>query len=209
MISRNNQARIERNQQKVDAGFMSKHYPEVKSIVISMMYKQKGIGNPISRIMNFSPGSYAFFKVDCLSSDCVDGGFDLTHIINTMIRSQSKKVKGELGCVDSGTRPDHSGITYEVAIQYRIKKGFLKDGFELRESDGKGEGIFATRSFKAGEIVMNGIIEKVLEENHSHASQVGENDYVFHAGSISKVNHSCNPDCGIRVNKMAPMTLWP
>lgn len=118
MISRNNQARIEKNQQKIDAGFMSKHYPEVKSIVISMMYRQKGIGNPISRIMNFSPGSYAFFKVDCLSSDCVDGGFDLTQIINSMIRNQSMEVKGELGCVDSGNRPDHSGITYEIAIQY-------------------------------------------------------------------------------------------
>ena len=118
MISRNNQARMERNQQRLDAGFMSKHYPEVESIVISMMYSQKGIGNPISRIMNFSPGSYAFFRVDCLSSDCVDGGFDLTQTINSMIRNQSKEEKGELGCIDSGTRSDHSGITYEVAIQY-------------------------------------------------------------------------------------------
>lgn len=82
-----------------------------------------------------------------------------------------------------------------------MKKEFLKDGFELRESAGKGEGVFATRSFKVGEIVMVGIIKKALEENHSHASQVGENEYVFHAGLISKVNHSCDPNCGIRVNE--------
>ncbi len=77
----------------------------------------------------------------------------------------------------------------------------MDDGFELRVSDKKGEGIFATRSFKTGEIVMVGTIEKVLKENHSHASQIGENEYVFHAGLISKVNHSCNPGCGIRVNE--------
>ena len=82
-----------------------------------------------------------------------------------------------------------------------MKKGSLKDGFELRDSARKGEGIFPTKSFKAGEIVMVGRIEKTLEENHSHASQVGENEHVFHAGLISKVNHSCEPNCGIRVNE--------
>jgi len=82
-----------------------------------------------------------------------------------------------------------------------MKKGLLKDGFKLKISDGKGEGIFATRSFKVDEIVMVGKIAKVLEKNHSHASQIGENDYVFHAGLISKVNHSCNPNCGIKVNE--------
>ncbi len=76
----------------------------------------------------------------------------------------------------------------------------MKDVVELRKSSGKGEGIFATKSFKAGEIVMVGIIKKVLEINHSHASQVDENEYVFHAGLISKVNHSCDPTCGIKVN---------
>ncbi|MEK6536738.1 MAG: SET domain-containing protein-lysine N-methyltransferase, partial [Actinomycetota bacterium] len=77
----------------------------------------------------------------------------------------------------------------------------MKDGFELRETEGRGEGIFATRSFKARETVMVGIIEKVLDGNHSHASQTGENKYVLHAGSISKVNHSCDPNCGISVNE--------
>ncbi len=77
----------------------------------------------------------------------------------------------------------------------------MDDGFELRVSDRKGEGIFATRSFKAGKIVMVGIIEKRLKENHSHASQTGEKEYVFHAGLISKVNHSCDPNCGIRINE--------
>lgn len=78
----------------------------------------------------------------------------------------------------------------------------MKDGFELRKSSEKGEGVFATKSFKAGEIVMVGVIKEALSGNHSHASQIGENEYVLHAGLITKVNHSCNPNCGIRVNEM-------
>jgi len=77
----------------------------------------------------------------------------------------------------------------------------MKDGFELRNSSGMGEGIFATKVFTFGDIVMVGVIEEALNGNHSHASQVGENEYVFHGGLITKVNHSCDPNCGIRVNE--------
>ncbi len=73
-------------------------------------------------------------------------------------------------------------------------------GFELRETSEKGEGVFATKSFKVGDIVMIGVIEKMLNGNHSHASQIGENEYGLHAGLITKVNHSCGPNCGISVN---------
>ncbi len=77
----------------------------------------------------------------------------------------------------------------------------MNNGFELRGTSGKGEGIFATKAFKAGDTVMIGKIEKVLDKNDSHASQVDENKFVRHAGLISKVNHSCNPNCGIKVNQ--------
>ena len=77
----------------------------------------------------------------------------------------------------------------------------MKDGFELRDVDGKGEGVFATRTFKPGETVMVGRFEKILDENHSHASQIGENKFALHAGLISKVNHSCDPNCGIKINE--------
>ena len=118
MWSRNNKASIERNQRRVDSGILSAHYPEVARIVISMMYRQKGMAAPIRRVLNYDPGSYAFFKVDCLSDDCVDGGFDMYRIITSMIRNRSESSRGELGCDDSGPRPDHSNIVYEVAIQY-------------------------------------------------------------------------------------------
>jgi len=77
----------------------------------------------------------------------------------------------------------------------------MEDRFELREISGKGTGVFATKSFKVGDIVMIGVIKEVLKGNNSHSSQIGENEYVLHAGLISKVNHSCEPNCGIRVNE--------
>ncbi|MBI5739401.1 MAG: hypothetical protein HZA16_01660 [Nitrospirae bacterium] len=117
MFSKNRQAKIERNQERVDSGFMSKHFPDVTSVVISIMYKQRG-AKSLLRILNFSSDSYAFFKVSCLSNDCVNGGFDLTRIITSMIRNHSEASKGELGCDDNGPRPGHSNIVYEVAIQY-------------------------------------------------------------------------------------------
>ncbi len=118
MWSRNNQTSIERNQRRSEAGLMSRHFPDVASIVISMMYKQKGVANPIQRTIHFFPGSYAFFTLDCLSDDCVDGGFDLSWIITEMIRNHRGASEGELGCDDTGPRADHSHIAYKIAIQY-------------------------------------------------------------------------------------------
>jgi uncharacterized protein len=76
----------------------------------------------------------------------------------------------------------------------------MKPGFELRETSEKGDGIFATKSFEEGDIVMVGVIKEVLNGNYSHASQIAKNRHVLHEGLVSRVNHSCDPNCGIRVN---------
>ena len=74
-------------------------------------------------------------------------------------------------------------------------------GYKLLESAGKGEGIFATQRFVRGDRVMIGKIEKDnIDGNHSHASQMGEFRYALHGGRISKVNHSCSPNCGVKLN---------
>jgi hypothetical protein len=70
----------------------------------------------------------------------------------------------------------------------------------LKATPGRGEGVFSTKSFSIGEIVMVGVIEKELKANHSHASQVSASRHVQHEGLVSKVNHSNRPSCGISVN---------
>ncbi|MDO8864267.1 SET domain-containing protein-lysine N-methyltransferase [Haliea sp. E1-2-M8] len=76
----------------------------------------------------------------------------------------------------------------------------MNNGYEQLDSPDKGEGIFAIKQFHRGDIVMIGVIEKDNIENHSHASQMGKFRYALHGGKITKVNHSCNPNCGINLN---------
>jgi hypothetical protein len=74
-------------------------------------------------------------------------------------------------------------------------------GYKLLETPKKGEGIFATHNFEKNDVVMKGIIEiDNIEANHSHASQMGVSRFALHGGYITKVNHSCSPNCGIRLN---------
>jgi hypothetical protein len=47
---------------------------------------------------------------------------------------------------------------------------------------------------------MVGVIKRVLDKNHSHATQLDRSTYVELAGLAAKVNHSCDPNCGIRSN---------
>ena len=77
----------------------------------------------------------------------------------------------------------------------------MEIGYELRETSEKGEGIYATQPYKVGDTVMIGVIKEVLTRNHSHASQIDEHTHVLHDGLISKVNHCCEPNCGIHVNE--------
>lgn len=96
---------------------MSSLFPEVESISINMVYSQKEIMQSLPRTVNFFPTSSALFRVDCLSKECIEGGFDFTGIINSMIGNRKITSSGELGC-EGGPAVDHSAIVYEVAIQY-------------------------------------------------------------------------------------------
>jgi hypothetical protein len=114
MINKRNDSR----QKKIDAGLVSEHFPGVSSIVVNMMYNQKGIAKPIRRVVNFSADSYAYFRIECLTKNCVDGGFDLTRGIKSMIKNRKKKFKGTLSCKGDGVASGHSDIDYEVNIKY-------------------------------------------------------------------------------------------
>lgn len=104
-------------QQRNEAGSVATNFPEVANIVMNMTYKQSG-AKSILRTFHFTPNSYAFFVVNCLRQDCVDGGFDLSQVITEMIRSRRVAGKGELSCKGTDLATNHSDIVYEVAIQY-------------------------------------------------------------------------------------------
>lgn len=76
-----------------------------------------------------------------------------------------------------------------------------EEGVELRRTaDGKGDGVLATRPFAAGETVMVGFLIEASTRNDSHATQVGPARWARHGGLGPKVNHSCDPNCGVRLN---------
>ena len=73
---------------------------------------------------------------------------------------------------------------------------------ELRTAvDGRNDGVYATRDHAAGETVMLGVPGRPAPGNHSHANQVSLTEWVFEDGLGPKVNHSCDPNCGVRVNE--------
>lgn len=83
----------------------------------------------------------------------------------------------------------------------RLAQGSDEEGVTLRcTADGTGDGVLTTRSFVAGETVMVGCLVVALKENDSHATQVGPGRWARHGGLGPKVNHSCDPNCGVRLN---------
>jgi len=72
------------------------------------------------------------------------------------------------------------------------------------EVSGKGRGVFAGCTFAAGEEVLEflGEVRDVSELNDlTYALQIGHRDFLTASGGIDDyVNHSCRPNCGIRVD---------
>lgn len=112
----------QKKEDKIASGMISDHYPEVSGIVIHMTYYQKA-SNPILmiRTVNFFPTSYAYFNMECMIKGCVEGGFNLTSIIDNMVRNHKKSGKGNMVCCGESDflSPDHARISYEISIQYK------------------------------------------------------------------------------------------
>ncbi|HEV3094096.1 MAG TPA: SET domain-containing protein-lysine N-methyltransferase [Solirubrobacteraceae bacterium] len=74
----------------------------------------------------------------------------------------------------------------------------------VRRSTGtaKGHGVFATVSFNPGDLVIPGKVGRLVSANDTHPNQVGPNEWVIEDGFGPLVNHSCDPNCGIRLNDL-------
>lgn len=110
-------AKAEKKQERIDAGLVSELFPQVSQISISMLYSQTGVLEPLSRTVNFFPGSSALFKVNCLCAECEEGGFDFTKIIKSMVKNHKTVSKGELSC-ESCAAPECSNVAYTMTIKY-------------------------------------------------------------------------------------------
>jgi hypothetical protein len=114
-------AKLERMQERQDAGLISERYAGVSSIVVSMEHNGMGLAaTHLLRTLNFSSDSPAYFRVECLNRDCADctDGFHLDQVIAAMIRNHASLKLGELHCEGHGITARHVSISYKVTIQY-------------------------------------------------------------------------------------------
>jgi hypothetical protein len=109
--------KAEEKKRKAEAGLVSDLFPKVTEISISMLYSQAAEEKPLSRNLNFSPGSSAVFKINCLCADCVEGRFDFTKIINEMASARKTASKGVISC-EHCSAPECSDVAYSVMIKY-------------------------------------------------------------------------------------------
>lgn len=85
----------------------------------------------------------------------------------------------------------------------------------------KGMGVFAAKTFRCGEIISidddndyyNNVLsyEQIINQGydvHYHAFQVDHDAYVLPVGSVDDfMNHSCEPNCGIRLNSQGYLNI--
>ena len=64
----------------------------------------------------------------------------------------------------------------------------------------KGAGVFATSTIEPGETALVGVAGTPVDCNDAHANQVTPTQWVREGGLHEKLNHSCDPSCGVRVN---------
>ena len=115
-------ARMElKKQNRFAAGLISERFPGVAGIVLHMTYYQNGNNSVLMvRTVNVFPTSSAYFKMDCMTKGCNNGGFDLTSEIDGMVKAGKKTKKGSLSCcgkVDDDVS-DHSSVDYDIVITY-------------------------------------------------------------------------------------------
>jgi hypothetical protein len=113
---------MEQNKQRrLAAGLVSECFPKVLDINVRMTYYHKG-ANPVLmiRIVNFWPSRHAYFNMDCMTKGCVDGGFDLTSVISSMVKQHKNFGKGKLSCNGKSATSsyDHTSVAYEINIKY-------------------------------------------------------------------------------------------
>ena len=108
-------------QRKLESGLVSECFPEVSDIVIQMTYYLKEVDEAsMIRTINFWPSRHAYFNMDCMIKDCVNGGFDLTSVIALMIKKREKAGKGEISCKGkiNNRASQHARVSYKISIKY-------------------------------------------------------------------------------------------
>ena len=106
-------------------GNMRTCYPQVKMMLLELTYKD-GHSSRISRteIAVREPDDSAAFFMPCGSSECLDGGYDLTEAIDLLVSERQRSRSGLIACEGwyvegkDAVCPCKSGLQYKIAVLY-------------------------------------------------------------------------------------------
>lgn len=104
------------------AGLVSDKYPSVSGIVIYMTYyREAAVPLLMVRTLNIHPTSYANFRMDCMTTGCDGGGFDLATSIASMVKTRTQVSTGSLHCHGkvNASPARHAHIEYKAVIAYK------------------------------------------------------------------------------------------
>lgn len=99
-----------------------------------------------------------------------------------------------------------------------IDKGTMKD-YVIKKTKNKGLGVFALRDFKKGEHIFHEDLSRLksytlkgIEEHPEldgdHSDYVGHGRYVISHSQASYMNHSCDPNCYVKMRTIAVKDLY-
>lgn len=74
------------------------------------------------------------------------------------------------------------------------------NGVKILKTLNKGFGVFASRNFSKGEVVVYGKMVEILPERTIHSFQIDDKTHIQLDKISRTINHSCEPNTGIRNN---------
>jgi hypothetical protein len=111
-----------------DQPVISEKYPNVKSLTIKMTYYDDSGNRQVGETQTWNvplTTAIATFYEDCPMWECVDGGFDLTPSVDSLIRKGESHAHGKLICQgwQDEERVGHfhclTEMHYEVLVEYK------------------------------------------------------------------------------------------
>ena len=116
-------AKLELNKKnRLASGLVSEKFPNVSEMVIHMTYFQKASELILmERTVNVTPNDFAYFNMECMMKECLNGGFELGSVISNLVKKRKKTAQGKLVCSGKGDflSSGHASISYEISIKYR------------------------------------------------------------------------------------------
>ena len=93
-------------------------YPEVRRLTLFIAFQEADAeSEPNYQQIIFTADTEAVFRLDCSRDHCAGGGFDLTPLVDEMMKNHESMAHGKLSC--EGTLGS-GGERCELQAEYRI-----------------------------------------------------------------------------------------